>query len=474
MKQIITNLLRISILAYAILHFTTVFWQNTFLEQLLSIFGLCLFILAFFYLGIRKFKLPIFMLTLGTIVLLFSQSDLIDGIANGMRQMRGIVGFLIIMPLISSVLREEPYVEDIMALFSKFIDTSKRFYFSIVSFTQIIAYFLLFASIPMMHQFVNVILNRQTSLIWEKYKATALLRGFALSTMWVLSIPSFIYAVETLDASLSVAILQGFGIAFIGSIMAVIFAHFMEKRAGVDLTPTLREEIAEAVKNASPKDVRIKKVIEFALLFISLFGSVFLLHSLFNFRLMILIPIIIIFWVICFYVVKGRAYKLSDVFSKYVKYDLTNQAYQLNVMLTVGVLIFALNQTSFPNMVVDTINFIQETFPFINVLYLLPFIIIFLGLIGLGPLTVMVLVAGILESMSFPYPPELLVLALTSGSVISILISPLIMPVIVLSASNKLSLFTNGVKFNWKFAIIFYVLVQIYLQTAVHFGFFSS
>lgn len=468
-----TNLLRISILAYAVLHFTTVFWENLFLEKVLALFGVSLFILAIIYLGIRKFKLPLFILTLGITILIFSQNNLIEGIENGMRQMRGIVGFLIIMPLISSVLREEPYIEDIMALFSKFIDTSKRFYASIVAFTQIIAYFLLFASIPMMHQFVNVILKKQTSLIWEKYKATALLRGFALSTMWVISIPSFIYAVETLGASLSITILQGFGMAILGSIMAVIFAYVNEKRSKVNLTPELRIAIAEAVKNASPQDVRIKKVIEFALLFISLFGTVFLLHFLFDFSLMILIPIIIIFWVISFYVIKGRANKLSDVFTKYVKYDLTNQSYQLNIMLTVGVLIFALNQTNFPNFVVDSIDYIQGTYPFINVLYLLPFIIIFLGFIGLGPLTVMVLVAGILESMSFPYPPEILVLALTSGSVISILISPLIMPVIVLSASNKLSLFTNGIKFNWKFAITFYIVVQIYLQLAVHFGFFT-
>lgn len=468
-----TNLLRISTLAYAVLHFTTVFWENLFLEKVLALFGVSLFILAFIYLGIRKFKLPLFILTLGITILIFSQNNLIEGIENGMRQMRGIVGFLIIMPLISSVLREEPYIEDIMALFSKFIDTSKRFYASIVAFTQIIAYFLLFASIPMMHQFVNVILKKQTSLIWEKYKATALLRGFALSTMWVISIPSFIYAVETLGASLSITILQGFGMAILGSIMAIIFAYVNEKRSKVNLTPELRIAIAEAVKNASPQDVRIKKVIEFALLFISLFGTVFLLHFLFDFSLMILIPIIIIFWVISFYVIKGRANKLSDVFTKYVKYDLTNQSYQLNIMLTVGVLIFALNQTNFPNFVVDSIDYIQGTYPFINVLYLLPFIIIFLGFIGLGPLTVMVLVAGILESMSFPYPPEILVLALTSGSVISILISPLIMPVIVLSASNKLSLFTNGIKFNWKFAITFYIVVQIYLQLAVHFGFFT-
>ena len=69
--------------------------------------------------------------------------------------------------------------------------------------------------------------------------------------------------------------------------------------------------------------------------------------------------------------------------------------------------------------------------------------------------------------MDLPYPPELIVLAVTSGSVISILISPVIMPVIVLSASNGLSLFTNGIKFNWKYALVFYIIVQIYIQTMV-------
>lgn len=85
----------------------------------------------------------------------------------------------------------------------------------------------------------------------------------------------------------------------------------------------------------------------------------------------------------------------------------------------------------------------------------------------MGPLTVMVLVAGILGEMALPYPPELLVLSITSGSAISILLSPFIMPVIVLSAENKLNSFTNGIKFNWKFALVFYLLVQFYIQMMI-------
>src|SRR5690606_15203018 len=161
---------------------------------------------------------------------------------------------------------------DIMAVFAKVIYTSKRFYLMVVAFTQILAYFLLFGSIAMMHQFVSVILKDQTTLAWENYKATALLRGFALSTMWVISIPSFIYAVETLGASLWIAILQGMFMAILGTLLAVLFAHFAEKKYAENLTPGLQIAIRRAVANASPPDVRSKKVIEFFLLFITLFG----------------------------------------------------------------------------------------------------------------------------------------------------------------------------------------------------------
>lgn len=473
MNQLINRLLKLTILAYAFFHFTTYFYPHNYLEWALSGIGFLLFILSCFHLRLHNFKLPLFIFISGIIILLYSNTNIIEGLHYGMIQMRSMVGLLIIMPLVGFVLREEPYIENIMALFQHVIHTSKRFYFSIVIFTQIIAYFLLFGAIPMMHQFINVILKGHSSLAWENFKGTALLRGFALSTIWVVSIPSFIFAVETLGASLSITIMQGLSIAFVGSILAVLFSHFQEKKYGEDLTPALQVAIEKSVTEASPLHVRKKQVLEFIFLFISLFGTVFLLHAFFDVPLMILIPLVIILWVFIFYIFKRPYQKIKQTISEYYHHTLTRQAYQLNMMLTVGVLIYALNKTNFSTNTVKGLSYLQKTIPFVNILSLLPFIIIFLGFMGLGPLTVMVLVAGILESMSFPYPPELIVLAVTSGSVISILISPLIMPVIVLSASNGLSLFTNGFKFNWKYAISFYMLVQIYLQLAVYFEFFT-
>ena len=187
-----------------------------------------------------------------------------------------------------------------MSVFHKFLNTSRKFYFSLTAFTQIIAYFLLFGSIPMMYQFINVILKEQKTEMWENFKGTALLRGFALSTMWVVSIPSFIFAVETLGASLWIAILQGLGIAVIGTIVAVIFNSLRERKYDFDVTNVLQTNMKQVLKNASHEQVRKRKVIEFIFLFITLFGTIFLIHGLFHIKLLLIIPIVIILWIVAF------------------------------------------------------------------------------------------------------------------------------------------------------------------------------
>lgn len=469
MRTFATVVLQVAIILYTVFHFVTTSFAAPTLLLLLSISGLTLFLSALFYHSIQKFKLPFVIFMIGFLILLLTDGPVLEEVFAGTAKMRNMIGLLVIVPLISYVLQEEPYIEDVMGLFYKLIDTSQKFYLTLVGFTQIISYFLLFGSITMMYQFVQIILKNKTSEAWEYFKGTALLRGFGLSTLWVISIPSFIYAVDTLDASLWRAIMQGFVFAIIGSLLAMIFMAVRMRRYKVDVTTELRLELQDVLRQASSHEVQVKKTIEFGLLFLTLFGSIFLLHGLFDFALMILIPLVILVWMFLFYIYKGKTKKFFTVLKDYTKHNMAKQSYQLSIMIAVGVLIFALDQTDFSAYFIGGLNYIQSVFPFINFLYLLPFIVIILGFCGLGPLTVMVLVAGILQSMPLPYPPELMVLAITSGSAISIFLSPIVMPVIVLSAANGLSLLTNGIKFNWKFAAAFYCLVQVYIQTMYYF-----
>lgn len=469
MKTFINYGLRVTILLYTLIHIVTSFNEQSLLMQLLSYIGLVIIMFSMLAIPLRNFKLPLFILLIAIIILFYSQTNIFSGILLGVQQMRNVIGILVIIPLISWVLQEEPYIEDMMSVFHNFINTSKKFYFTMISLTQVLTYFLLFGSINMMYQFIDIILKDQKSEIWQRYKGTALLRGYGLSTLWVITVPSFIVVVDTLGASIYISIAQGFGIALVGTILAVLFVAPTERKHNLNITPILQTEINNVLLTAST-DIKTRKrnVIEFFLLFFSLFGAIFFIYSIWNIPLMTLIPLTIIGWIITFYLYKQRMYKLKSIAKQYFSNELGKKAYQVALMLSIGTLIYSLNQTNFAENVVGGLNAIENVVSWLNPLYLLPFIVIILGLMGLGPLTVMVLVAGILESLNLPYPPELIVLSITSGSVISILISPVLMPLIVLSDSNGLNLFTNGIKSNWKYAFAFFIVTQIYIQIMMH------
>src|SRR5690606_33623348 len=121
--------------------------------------------------------------------------DFWQDLASALVQMKSLIALLLIVPMISWVLREEPYIEEIMSFGNKWLNKSQTFYAGLMGMTQIISHFLLFGVVPMMYRFIDSFLKDHKDEAWENYKGTAILRGFALSTMWVISIPSFIFAV---------------------------------------------------------------------------------------------------------------------------------------------------------------------------------------------------------------------------------------------------------------------------------------
>lgn len=461
--------LRAAIISFTLLHFFTYFYENSILLYLLAISGFFIFLFAAITFPIKQFLVPLFLFFIGIVALFISDTSFLEGFLNGFLQMRTMIGLLVIVPMISWVLREEPYIESMMSFVHRMLNTSRKLYFGIISFTQIVAYFLLFGSIPMMYQFINIILKNEKGEVWEYFKGTAILRGFSLSVMWVISIPSFIFVVEIMNASLWKSILQGLGASVCGILIALIFSHFEEKRYVIDLTASLKTEIEDLLGHIVSKQKTKRLVIEFVIIFFSLFGLIFLLNAFLSIGLMLLIPLVIFVWTVFYYIVKRRPREFVHNAKDYVGKDLISGSFQLCIMLGAGVLIYGLNQTDFGEFVINGINGLQEMFPFINILYLLPIMVIILGFFGLGPLTVMVLVGGILENLDLPYPPELIVLSVSSGSAISILLSPMIMPIIVLSGANGLSGFKNGIGFNLKYAMVIYVMVQLYVQTMIHF-----
>ncbi|MGI8317001.1 hypothetical protein [Halobacillus mangrovi] len=452
------------------MHFIVSFTGGEVLSATLSLLGLAAFLIGYFFLPIKQAAISLLLLVIALIVHLSAGTSLIEGTVSGFTVMSGLIALLLIVPTISWVLEEKPYIESVINFAQNLLNTSRKFYFGMMVITQIISYFLLFGSIPMVYGMINDFLSDQKGEVWENYKGTALLRAFSLTTMWVVSIPSFIFAVQALDASLGLSILQGFFISFAGILISVLFSRYQERHYGVDLTAGIQEQLAKIAEQKKQDTKGNREALEFGILFVTLFGSIFILNAIWgDVQLLLIIPIVIVAWVILYFIVRKRSSAIPEKGKIYLEKSIPNKAQQFSILLAAGFLINAVNLSGYGEYIIDGLFYVTDAVPFLNFLWVLPFVVIILGFIGLGPLTVIVLVSGILQGVELPYPPEIVVLGITSGSVISIMLSPLILPSIILSSVNRLSIIKNGLLFNYKYAIAFYIMVQIYLQLFVVF-----
>ncbi|CDQ20731.1 hypothetical protein [Halobacillus karajensis] len=245
MVQLATRGYTLFISLYVLMHFIGSLTGGEELSTTLSLLGLAAFITGYFFLPLKQAWISILLVVIALIVHISAGTSLIQASMSGFTVMSGLISLLLIVPMISWVLEEKPYIESVINFAQKLLNTSRKFYFGMMVITQIISYFLLFGSIPMVYGMINDFLSNQKGEVWENYKGTALLRGFSLTTLWVVSIPSFIFAVEALGASLGLSILQGFFISFVGILLSVLFSYFQERHYGVDLTAGIQEQLAK-------------------------------------------------------------------------------------------------------------------------------------------------------------------------------------------------------------------------------------
>jgi hypothetical protein len=381
--------------------------------------------------------------------------------------MRALISTLLIIPVVGWVLKQEDYVKDTVILFKNKLINSQTLYFLLLWLTQVIGFFLNFGSIAVVYQIVESFFKKQNSGSWQRFKSSAILRGFSFTTMWVISIPSFAYAVEIIGAPLPFALSQGFFVAVSGSILSLILLRFYEKKHRISFSEDIQKAIHEALRKEKTREKRWRNPLEFFILFVTLILFTTVSNALFNVSLLIVIPIVVFIWAVLFFVLKRRVPVFFQEGKKYVKDGVASRAREISILYAASFLISALTSSGLSITVMNRLYEWTEIIPGLNFLWILPLIVLLFGFFGLGPLTVMVLIAGIVKSIHLPYPPELIVLAMTLGSSLSVLISPLVIPVLFLSSVNGISLVQNSAKQNCLFAIGLYFIVQLYIQLRI-------
>jgi len=465
LRNVFTRVFTVVISFYVLIHYVLLLINNGRLLALLSIVGIAALFFGLLLLKGKAAILPLFLIFLAVVISIGNDGiTFFDLLWEGSRTMRSLIAMLLIVPIVGWVLKQENYVEDSIILLKRRLTNSKTFYFMLMFMTQLISFFLLFGSIAVVHQIVHTFFPDKDRYIWKMFKSTSVLRGFALTTIWVISIPSFAFSVEVLDASLFVSLVQGFFLSLAGLLLAVFYLYVAEKKQQTALSRDILRAIAKASHHMDVNENPGRVFVEFILLFVSLLTLTLIVNGFMPVGLLTVIPIVVIVWALAYFLIKNKWRALFTEAKTYFSKGIALRSQEVILFLSAGLLITGLNQSGLSDDVMNGLYHWTEQIPGLNFLWVLPLIVMLFGFIGLGPLMVMVLIAEIIRSIHLPYPPELIVLAMTLGSTLSVMISPLVAPVLFLSSMNKLSPFENSAKQNWLFALSFYLLVELYIQ----------
>lgn len=467
-QKIIRLTFALSATLFVIFHFIELMTNHELFLELISFFGFIALVSGILLLTKRNAILPLFLLLLAMIICIVNaETTFIDVTWLGSRKMRALLPMLFVIPFVGWVLKQEDYVEDTIVLLKSRLKSSRTFYGTLMFMTQIISFFLLFGSIVVVYQIVQTFLKEKDSPTWKDFKATAILRGFSFTTIWVVSMASFAYTVEVMDAPLMTTFIQGFLVSVVGIFLAMIHLFLYEKKHKINFSKEIEETISKVARNIESKENIYRNPIEFVILFLTLVSMTFIFNWLLPIGLLSVIPLVVILWVFTYFLIKGKWKVLYMEGKQYLQEGIASSAQQWSLLLAVGLLIVAFDMSGISEAVMQGVYHWTEDILGLNFLWVLPIIVLLLGFIGVGPLSVTVLISGILLSIHLPYDPEIIVLAMTLGSALSVLLSPLIIPTILLSSVNGRSTFENSFMSNWKFAIVIYFVVECYIQLRI-------
>jgi len=272
--------------------------------------------------------------------------------------------------------------------------------------------------------------------------------------------------ITVLDASLGIVILQGVIIAILGTCIA-LFIFFFEQKRGMIIDDELSEEIDKITSVITGQN---RLALEFIVLMVSLITGILIFNTLLTWNVLTIIPIVVFFWTLLYFILKKSLSQFVYELKHFITLGMAWKAREFSIIMSAGLLVLAINESGWGYQGIDVMYAIIEKISFLNFLWFLPLIVLFLSLLGLMPSTIMVLMAGILQTITLPYSPELIVLSLSTGTVFAVLLSPLIVPSIIISSLNGRSSWKNSFQSNWKFALLFYIITQVYIQFIQYIG----
>jgi hypothetical protein len=206
-----------------------------------------------------------------------------------------------------------------------------------------------------------------------------------------------------------------------------------------------------------------RQVGEFTVVLLIFLGSVVAIHEWTGIGLLALVPLVGLLLTVVGFFAFGAGARLHSELIGYLYKSLPPKSVEISLVLAIGFFTSGVQAAPVTRAVLQGLQEALAGRPGL-VMIVLPLLIIGLGFCGITPTVAVLFVTGALRAGALGVLPVAVVGAISLGQVVGLVITPVALPLFLLSSLARAEPITVGLYWNWRYAIGLFIAAQVVLQ----------
>lgn len=399
--------------------------------------------------------LTLFVLGLGTLLHLSAGTRPAAALA-GFDRMVSVIPLITLLPVAGLLFAFRAYGPALVAALARRIHTPRGLHAATWSVTHLISAVITMGALPV----VYALMGREAKDDPEaqRFLATATLRGYTSSAFWTPNASAVAIGIDFTGARLAQVLPLGLLLTAVAAVVNLL----SERGSGGAL--------GARMGNAAPlTGVQRRLVNEFAVVLVLFLGLVIAIHEWTGIGLLALAPLIGLVLTVGGFLAFGAGGQLRSELADYLRRSLPPKSTEISLVLAIGYFTAGVQAAPLTRALLQQLQEGLAGQPGL-VMLALPLMIIALGFGGITPTVAVLFVTGALSAGALGVAPAAIVGAICLGQVVGLAVTPVALPLFLLSSLTGAEVTTVGLRWNWRYAIGLFVAAQLVLQLWVRAG----
>ncbi len=440
------------------------FFDHDVLRWLLSLLTISILLFTFFRMkGFLKILGSSFLI-LGCFFLILNEVEW-DNYILSFGRMLNLVTIVALLPILALPIKLGNYKQSIKTILTNKMRKSLHFYFLTSGLSYLLSSFINIATIPLMYYSMRPSADLFPIKEKDRFLSRAILQGYGMAALWAPVTPIVGIVIEMTGVSwyslLPIFIpLSILGLSFAWLNGVIINA---KRQKDIDFPTDMEwEKVRAEMMNSTIGDESIErsgKLVHIVIAILLFNVLVMMLEQTMNIGFLLLISLIVIPFSFIWSLLLGKTEHFFEGIKDHFTNQLLNMKDQFFVFLAAGFFISSLYVTGADqtfNVWILSIKELVGNHLFITLIPLIPFTLTF---IGMHPLIVLALVAGVLDADVLKIAPEILALAMLGGAVASFIMGPFNAAIGLMSNNIKEHPFRIS-RWNLEFTIVYLLMIM--------------